>query len=143
MARSGPVIRATLVAALDEVALLDERLDLDLRVQRAEDGVDHREPADDAGLPDHDLRASEQVGVDDRVRRHVALADVLGERRVGEPLERVGGYSHVSRAGSEPGRRTTWRSKTIALEREVGAEVRAARLLAHKRGLRDQPREQV
>ena len=93
-------------AALDQVALLDESLDLDLRVQALKTASTIASPQTTPGSLTRSPRFR-AVGVDDRVRRHVALAHVLGERRVREPFERVGGYSHVSRAGSEPGRRTT------------------------------------
>jgi hypothetical protein len=89
-------------SALHERALLDPGFDPNLGVEGAEDSLDHGEAAHDAGLLEHELAASHRVLVDRGLGRDIALAHVLGERRVGNALEGIGGYSHVSSVGSEP-----------------------------------------
>ena len=110
-ARSGPATLATAVGAVDARALLDEGLEVQVAIERAEDGLGDLEPADDAGLLHEELRGAARVRVDRRVGRDVARADVLGERRGGELRQGVDRYGHVSSTGSAPRRRTTWPSR--------------------------------
>ena len=100
IARSGPRDDGDDGHALDGRAVLDEGLEPDVRVERAEHRLYRVHPADDPGLLQEELRGAERVRLHGRLGGDVAGADVLGERGVDDPLEGVGRYSHVSSLGS-------------------------------------------
>ena len=62
---------------------------LDARVEPPEHGLGHVEPEDHAGLLLLDPRAGAPPGLDDRLGRQVARADVLGERARDQVLDLV------------------------------------------------------
>ncbi len=90
----------------DRVALLDEHVDADGRVERAKDGRGDRDAADDARFLEQQLRAAAGVLGDERRGRAVAVADVLGERGRDDAVDRLLRQLHRSSTGSSPGRTT-------------------------------------
>jgi hypothetical protein len=67
-----------------------ERLEADVGVDGAEDGRSRVEAADDARALDQDRRPCRRRFAHDALARHVARADVLGQRLVRELLQRLG-----------------------------------------------------
>ena len=61
IARSEPVTRATTAGGSDDVAVARERLEADVRVERAERRLGDAEAADDAGLLDEELGRADGV----------------------------------------------------------------------------------
>ena len=128
----------------EHLAVVDEALELDVGVERAEDGLGGVEPATTPGARVTRSRRARRRLVDGRVGRDVAAADVLGERRPDDALERRCRRSLPClelRRGAAP--QDDVPLEGLALGREVDAEVGAAALLARERALGDEPCEQV
>ena len=108
-ARAGPSISAsTAGGAVDDGAVLSGGLHVDGGVERAEDRGGGRDAADDAGLLEQQLRAAAEVLGDERVGGHVAVADVLGERELDDPVDRLGRQLHRSSSTAAPGADDEW-----------------------------------
>ncbi len=122
-------------------AVLEHRVDADIGVERAEHRSRRGDTADDAGLLEQQLRAAAEIRGDERLRRHVAVADVLGERELDDAVDRVGGQLHCLelRCGARPQHDVA--GERVVLDRKVLAEVDAAALGARERALREQPHE--
>ena len=143
-ARVRPEMRASSVGCSKRSPSCRGRRDGDVRVERPEDGFDRRQAADDARLLEQQPGGTRRVRGDRGLGRHVAAADVLGERDERDALEiELLGYDHRSRTGSCPGRWTTWPASVRILVRTVGPEVGASALRAGERALGDQPRQEM
>src|SRR5581483_1996990 len=92
----------------DRGALLELRLERHGGVERAEDRVDDRNAADDARLLEQQLGATARVLGNERLRRGVAAAEILGESRGDDAVDVLRGQLHRSSAGSRPGWTTKW-----------------------------------
>ena len=123
-------------APVDRGSFPDHRLEADAEL--GEDRPRGFQAADDSRLlREHNGRAR-RVLVDERERRDISGADVLGQPggRVGErQCHRSNG--HLVRADDAV------YDETLVLEREVGAEMAAAALLACERAARDQPGQEM
>ena len=103
-------------AALDKGSLLDQRVQVEPVIERAEHGLRRTETTDDSVLSQDEHGRPKGLGVDGRLGRHIPLTDVFRECRVDGTFEEVGRYSHVSSVGSEPGRRTMCPANPSAVE---------------------------
>ena len=117
--------------AVDRVAVGGERFEAQVGIERVEDVAGDVEAADDAGLLHEDLRRAGRIGGDDRwvVRSPVptSSASAADELRVS--------LRPCLEHGLLPGTQDDVRLEARILVGEVGAEVRAAALLAGERAL--------
>ena len=98
IARALPSSRISTVPAADAVAVVDQLLDPDVAVERAEEGGGDLQPGDDDRLAAVHLGGEARVGGDRRVRRDVAArAQILGQHAPDEFLQvELGGSSAMS-----------------------------------------------
>ena len=94
---------------------VDERLEAELRIERAEHRLGDPEPADDAGLLHDEVRRARRVGVDGGLGGDVAVPHVLGEGREGDARSSASAAIAMTRDRLGPGRRTTWRSNAASV----------------------------
>ena len=74
---------------IDDGAFSHERLEANIAIERAKDGLGDAEPADDAGLLDEELGRADGLGRDGGLGRDVAFPDVLRECRRHDPLQHL------------------------------------------------------